>query len=46
MMHLQTHTDWGTASLTMAWKLTEQEMKETDRQSGSLISRLSVKLLN
>ena len=28
MMHLQTHTDWGTASLTMAWKLTEQEMKE------------------
>ena len=25
---LQTHTDWGTASFTMAWKLTEQEMKE------------------
>ena len=24
----QTHTDWGTASFTMAWKLTEQEMKE------------------
>ena len=28
MMHMQTHIDWGTASFTMAWKLTEQEMKE------------------
>ena len=39
----QTHADWGTASLTMAWKLTEQEMKERKLDLETFRSRRVVR---